>query len=170
MPIWQLLCHGSGVVIKWYTFFKIQIQTKWKGLIIYPQKHCPRISFAIPAVLFFLCLYEEYVSRWLIFLWLKMVSSSFPHIILHSVSSRGNGNQHLIIGDLFVNKGCQKGELEKNWASSTGWGKMCGTQAVHLSDYKVFVGKWKARWTKSSLLWNGIANIATGDWSSREHW
>ena len=34
--------------------------------------------------------------------------SSFLHIIFHSVSSRGNGDQHFIIGNLFGNKGRQK--------------------------------------------------------------
>ena len=47
-----------------------------------------------------------------------MVSSSFLHIILHSVSSRGNGDQRFIIGDLFVNEGRQQATWKKTWASS----------------------------------------------------
>ena len=51
--------------------------------------------------------------------------SSFLHIILHSVSSRGNGDQHFVIGNLFVNEGRQKATKKKklsfkcNWEHST---------------------------------------------------
>lgn len=92
-----------------------------------------------------------------------MVSSSFPHIILDSVSSRGNGNQHLIIGDLFVNKGCQKGELEKTELRA-----LVGVKCVEPKQFisltiKSLLENGKQDGPRALCSGNGIANIATGD-------